>query len=223
MTDAKLMCLSPNLSKVYNKLKPIYSNFDGGHNTTHIDQVIINTYKILKENSYLGLNENLALLVAIYHDIGIVDGRKNHELNSGVIFKKDFKYLNSLLGMSYKDLTIAKEAIEDHRSSKKLVPRSIYGELIRYADGMSEEFNFIRPIKYYQTNNPGMSKDDTFNIIYDYLYDRYNQNDNSGIYFKSNMYDNYIKNRLKIINDRYLSMKLFNRNWSSLLGASDKL
>lgn len=94
------------------------------HGMIHINNVIKNTLKLAK---YYKLNLNIAYVIAAYHDIGLNINRDNHEYESGKILENDLelkKYFTS------EEIKIMKEAVEDHRGSKKDKPRSIYGQIL---------------------------------------------------------------------------------------------
>jgi len=69
----------------------------------------------------------MAYVIASYHDLGLNVNRENHEYESGKILSNDKelkKYFNN------EKVQIMKEAVEDHRGSKKERPRNFYGECV---------------------------------------------------------------------------------------------
>lgn len=98
------------------------------HNMVHINNVIGNITFLAREYS---IDEQMAYVIAAYHDLGLKTDRANHEKESGKIFEKD------LVLKQYFDLEqlkIMKEAIEDHRGSRKERPRNQYGEILSDSD-----------------------------------------------------------------------------------------
>ncbi len=64
------------------------------HGMIHINNVIENTLMLAK---YYSLDEDMAYVIATYHDIGLNINRKNHEYESGTILDNDRelkKYFN---------------------------------------------------------------------------------------------------------------------------------
>ncbi len=103
-------------------------NFFYSHGMIHI-QNVINNITFLAEYYYL--DRTMSYVIAAYHDLGLKVNRKNHEEESGKIFDSDMiikKHFNA------EQIKIMKEAIEDHRGSRKERPRNIYGEILSDSD-----------------------------------------------------------------------------------------
>lgn len=73
----------------------------------------------------------MAYVVAAYHDIGLNIDRDNHEYESGKVLNND-KELKKFF--SEEQIKIMKEAVEDHRGSRKERPRNFYGECVSDSD-----------------------------------------------------------------------------------------
>ena len=98
------------------------------HGMLHINNVINNMMMLA---DYYDLDKNMAYVIASYHDIGLNIDRKNHEYESGKILYNDSelrKYFNE------DEILIMKEAVEDHRGSRKERPRNFYGECLSDSD-----------------------------------------------------------------------------------------
>lgn len=115
----------------------LYAKVDSVHQwETHISNVIKyslqiaeNIYKTRKQE----LNFDIVYTVAALHDIGLLIERKKHELYS----KKhiEIKIKQKLLSWFTEDeITIIAEAVQDHRGSSEISPRTIYGEIVADAD-----------------------------------------------------------------------------------------
>ena len=98
------------------------------HGMIHINNVIRN---MLMLADYYGLNKNMAYTVACYHDSGLKIDRENHEFESGKILTSD---QNLRKFFTEDQIKIMKEAVEDHRGSRKERPRNIYGECVSDSD-----------------------------------------------------------------------------------------
>ena len=98
------------------------------HGMIHINNVIKN---MLMLADYYGLDKNMAYTVACYHDSGLNIDRENHEFESGKILASD---QNLKKFFTEDQIKIMKEAVEDHRGSRKERPRNIYGECVSDSD-----------------------------------------------------------------------------------------
>ena len=106
---------------------PKYDKFYA-HGMMHINAVIENMMMLAE---YYNLNKDMAYVIASYHDSGLSIDRENHEKESGKILYNDMelkKYFTN------EEIQIMKEAIEDHRGSRKTRPRNFYGECISDSD-----------------------------------------------------------------------------------------
>lgn len=106
---------------------PIYEKFYS-HGMIHVNNVINNVMMLA---DYYDLNKDMCYVMASYHDVGLKVDRDNHEKESGKFFINDDemkKYFNE------EERNIIKEAIEDHRGSRKIEPRSIYGKVLSDSD-----------------------------------------------------------------------------------------
>lgn len=95
---------------------PLYQQNDLGHNLVHIKEVIRRCF-VLNQSFKLNLDENMIFAIAVYHDLGKhIDHANHHHLIAGRLFFEDEKMKNFFNDEQRK---IIREAIEDHRSSKK--------------------------------------------------------------------------------------------------------
>jgi len=112
---------------IENNIFPMYNRYYS-HGMLHINNVIKN---MLMLADYYGLDRNMAYVIAAFHDIGLNIDRNNHEYESGKILYNDKelkKYFDD------EQIQIMKEAVEDHRGSRKERPRNFYGECISDSD-----------------------------------------------------------------------------------------
>ena len=98
------------------------------HGMMHINSVLDNMMMLA---DYYDLDRNMAYVIACYHDIGLNVDRDNHEKESGKILSSD-KELKKYF--TKEQIKTMKEAIEDHRGSRKIRPRNFYGECISDSD-----------------------------------------------------------------------------------------
>ncbi len=98
------------------------------HGMIHINNVIDNMMMLAE---YYNLDKNMCFVIASYHDSGLNVDRDNHEYESGRVLESDLelrKYFND------EEIKIMKEAVEDHRGSRKEKPRNFYGECVSDSD-----------------------------------------------------------------------------------------
>ena len=119
--NAKLVCY------VEENIFPRYKRYYG-HGLTHIKDVI---NKCLLLGEYYSLDKNMCYVMAAYHDIGLNVDRDNHEKESGKILFSD---ANLKTYFDEEQIQIMKEAVEDHRGSRKERPRNFYGEVLSDSD-----------------------------------------------------------------------------------------
>ena len=107
---------------------PQYDAFDGGHKRDHAQMVIDESLKLAREH---GGDEQMAFVIAAYHDLGLRFDRETHHIHSGEILLADEKLRK---WFSEEQIRIMRDAVEDHRASSKNPPRTIYGAIVAEAD-----------------------------------------------------------------------------------------
>ena len=107
---------------------PQYDAFDGGHKRDHAQMVIDESLKLARAH---GADEQMAYVIAAYHDLGLRFDRETHHIHSGEILMADE---NLRQWFSEEQLRIMRDAVEDHRASSKRPPRTIYGAIVAEAD-----------------------------------------------------------------------------------------
>ena len=110
--------------------KYIFPKYDKyyAHGMMHINAVIENMMMLA---DYYKLDKNMAYVIACYHDAGLSIDRDNHEKESGKLLAADQQLKE---WFSTEQITIMKEAVEDHRGSRKTRPRNFYGECVSDSD-----------------------------------------------------------------------------------------
>ena len=138
----------------------------------HINNVIKNMMML---SSYYNLDKNMAYTIASYHDAGLSIDRENHEKESGRIIEND-KNLRKFFRAD--QLKIMKEAVEDHRGSRKERPRNFYGECVSDSDRdfdieLLAHRQLATSIKNYQAL---YTFEEHFERCYEYMCNRINKN-----------------------------------------------
>ena len=107
---------------------PQYDAFDGGHKRDHAEAVIAESLRLARAHN---ADEQMAYVIAAYHDLGLRFDREKHHIYSGEILMAD-KTLRQWF--NEEQLLTMRDAVEDHRASGKNPPRTIYGAIVAEAD-----------------------------------------------------------------------------------------
>ena len=178
---------------------PEYDKNEQAHGIEHIKTVIDRSFELVEENN-LDVNLDIVYVVASFHDIGHHIDAKNHEKVSAEIMSKD-KNLSKFF--SEEELTIIKEAIEDHRSSAKEEPRSVYGKIVSSADrNTSIETSLLRTYIYGKEHHPDYTDEEVFNRAYNVLKEKFGEDGYAPFYFKDTKYENFLKEIRKLLKDK---------------------
>ena len=112
---------------IQNNIFPRYAKYYS-HGMLHINNVINNMLMLAE---YYDLDVNMSYVIAAYHDIGLNIDRENHEFESGRVLENDEELKRFFTD---EQINIMKEAVEDHRGSRKERPRNFYGECVSDSD-----------------------------------------------------------------------------------------
>lgn len=158
---------------IFPKYEKYYS-----HGMIHINNVIKN---MLMLADYYNLDKNIAYVIAAFHDIGLNIDRDNHEYESGKILSED-KELKKYF--SEEEIKVLKEAVEDHRGSRKEKPRNFFGECVSDSDrDFDIELLAKRQIATSLKNYPNLiTFDEHFERCYNYICQRINNEGNFNLW-----------------------------------------
>ena len=113
----------------------------------------------------------LLIMAAACHDLGLVNGRENHHLDSGIIIRQDPRLRK---WFSKEEIETIAQAAEDHRASGKGAPRSIYGMIVAEADRVIEGDTIIRrTIQYGQKHYPDLCREEQIERAVAHLKEKY--------------------------------------------------
>ena len=147
---------------------PRYAAFDKAHREDHARMVID---RALAMGKAYDIDEEMLLVAAACHDLGLSVDRKTHHLESGRIIRAD-KRLREWFTPEQIE-TIA-EAAEDHRASATTPPRSIYGCLVAEADRLIEPETIIRrTVQYGLDHYPELDKEGHWQRTLEHLHEKY--------------------------------------------------
>lgn len=136
---------------------PQYDAFDGGHRRDHAQMVIEESLKLAREH---GADEQMAYVIAAYHDLGLRIDRETHHLHSGEILMADQTLRR---WFTEEQIKVMREAVEDHRASSKHPPRSIYGAIVAEADRLIDPVLVIQRTMAYSAK---LYPDGDFETLY---------------------------------------------------------
>lgn len=193
--------------------KNIFPKYDKyyAHGMIHINAVIENMMMLA---DYYHLDKNMAYVIASYHDAGLSINRKNHEKESGKLLSNDIRLRE---WFTPEEMNTMKEAIEDHRGSRKIRPRNFYGECVSDSD---RDFD-ISILARRQINTtlkcyPNIKTfDEHFERCYNYICGRINEKG------KFNLWTNnpiLVERRDKFQNDylnKSLTRKIYKEEWDT--------
>lgn len=122
---------------------PRYESFDKAHNLEHVVAVIERSMMLAQ---HYEVDVDMVYTIAAYHDLGLCQGRELHHIVSGQILLADVVLQQ---WFTPQQLSIMRDAVEDHRASNKHVPRTIYGRIVAEADRLIEpELTLRRTVQY---------------------------------------------------------------------------
>ncbi len=193
--------------------KSIFPKYDKyyAHGMIHINAVIENMMMLA---DYYHLDKNMAYVIASYHDAGLSINRENHEKESGKLLSNDIRLRE---WFTPEEMNTMKEAIEDHRGSRKVRPRNFYGECVSDSD---RDFD-ISILAKRQINTtlkcyPNIKTfDEHFERCYNYICGRINEKG------KFNLWTNnpiLVERRDKFQNDyldKSLTRKIYKEEWDT--------
>lgn len=194
-------------NNIFSKYEKYYS-----HGMIHINNVIKN---MLMLADYYNLDKNMAYVIAAFHDIGLNIDRDNHEYESGKILTED-KELKKYF--SEDEIKVMKEAIEDHRGSRKEKPRKFFGQCVSDSDrDFDIELLAKRQIATSLKNYPNLiTFDEHFERCYNYICQRINNEGNFNLWTNNPI---LVKERDKFqkeyLNKNYAKM-VYKKEWDKI-------
>ena len=165
-----MQILSSLENYIYGTIVPRYAFFDDAHKEDHALTVIGQAMKLLDDRDSwilsgapsaevwnIPVDRNMLLAAAACHDLGLVNGRENHHLDSGRIIREDTALRE---WFDSQQVEVIAQAAEDHRASGKSAPRSIYGMLVAEADRVIDGDTIIRrTLQFGQKHYPELDRD----------------------------------------------------------------
>ena len=154
MIPLSIMRTSEADKYIYETIIPSYAGFDAAHREDHALAVINQSMKLLDtmqdwidgqedvdKEWLVAVDRDMLKMAAACHDLGLINGRDRHHLDSGEIIRKDIKLRQ---WFNKEEIETIAQAAEDHRASGDREPRSIYGKLVAEADRLIDAETIIR-------------------------------------------------------------------------------
>lgn len=123
---------------IESEIIPRYASFDKAHGIDHVRTVIRQSLCLA---AHYEVDTDMVYTIAAYHDTGLVAGRERHHLVSGELLLADTELRR---WFSQAQLTLMREAVEDHRASSEHEPRTIYGRIVAEADRCIDTETILR-------------------------------------------------------------------------------
>ena len=147
----------PNLSAelinhIEGEILPRYEAFDKAHDCRHAFTVMSNSLRLAQQYD---VDMQMVYTIAAYHDLGLERGREKHHTESARIVREDERLKQFFTA---EQIEIIADAVEDHRASNKMPPRTIYGKIVAEADRIIESTTIMRrTIQYGLSHYPTLT------------------------------------------------------------------
>ena len=179
------MDINSTLEKyIFEEIVPRYASFDAAHTEDHALTVITQALELLDgRDSWVAeqaavepfwltaVDRAMLLTAAACHDLGLVNGRERHHLDSGIIIRADQRLRE---WFTEEQIEVIAQAAEDHRASGKGAPRSIYGMLIAEADRVIDRETIIRrTIQFGLKHYPDLCREGQMERAREHLVEKY--------------------------------------------------
>lgn len=169
---------------IYEVIVPQYAGFDAAHKEDHALTVIDQAMKLLDEMQEwvkgqaeadpqwkVDVDREVLKMAAACHDLGLVNGRDRHHLDSGEIIRNDAVLRQ---WFSEEEIETIAQAAEDHRASGTSEPRSIYGKIVAEADRVIDGETIIRrTIQFGFKHYPDLGREGHMQRAVDHLKEKY--------------------------------------------------
>lgn len=158
------------MSFLEQQILPRYNAFGHSHGLKHVLRVIKNSLELAR---IVGADQNMAYVIAAYHDLGMEGPRAIHHLTGGKILASDARLKK---WFTSEQIKIMKEAVEDHRASSSRTPRSIYGKIVAEADrDLEPQEVFRRAIEFGIENYPEKNEEEQWKRFYKHMIEKYSE------------------------------------------------
>ena len=187
---------------------PLYGLFDAAHQLNHALTVIEQSLLLAQ---YYDVNLDMVYAIAAYHDTGLTEGRKIHQLVSGRIIRQDTKLRDFFTA---EEIEIMAEAAEDHCASSDHAPRSIYGKIVAEADRLIDGETIVRrTIQYGLSHYPELKKEGHFKRFLLHMKEKYAEGGYLKLWIPESVNARRLKEFQQLLHNEAATEKLFNSIW----------
>lgn len=197
---------------VEQEILPRYNNFDRAHSLRHANSVISSSLKLAAR---VGADEDMAYVIAAYHDLGLEGPRAVHHITSGKILLADARLRR---WFSAEQINIMKEAVEDHRASASHAPRSIYGKIVAEADReLLPETVMRRTIEYGLDHYPEYNRDEHYKRFAQHMKEKYSSSGYIRLWIPGSENEQHLHNLRNIISSSSMLRESFCKLWQEIV------
>lgn len=196
MEEGKLGMRIELLEYLETKILPEYELNDKGHGFDHVSYVI-------RRSQLFGMqakcNIEMCVVCAAYHDIMHHVDKDNHEMLGGKRLYEDAKLREFF---TEEQMLTMRGAVEDHRSSLKGDPRSIYGKILSSADRSTDYKSAIKRSYYYNRKHHNeLGFNETMQRVRNYIEDKYGEHGHAKTYFEDGDFEAMKRKFIEILSD----------------------
>lgn len=185
---------------------PQYDGFDPAHRRDHVQMVIQQSLEMARN---LGVREEMAYVIAAYHDVGLCEGREHHHEVSAKMMKADARLLE---WFSQEDIQMMADAAEDHRASAAHAPHTIYGRIVAEADRFIDPETIIqRTVQFGLEHYPELSREEHYERMMTHLHEKYGRGGYLHLWFDDSPNAARLERLREMMTDAALMRRLFER------------
>ena len=185
---------------------PRYKKFDSGHAVSHVTMVID---RALALACRYDVNPDMIYTAAAYHDLGVEEDRKTHNIISARMIREDAALRR---WFSQEQIDTIADAAEDHRASLGYEPRTIYGKITAEADRLIfPEMVVERCIQYGRAKHPELDKEGQWERVSAHLEDKYGRNGYLKVWLPESTNAAQLEILRDIIDDKKALREMFDR------------
>lgn len=182
---------------IHDEIFPQYAKNDKGHQLEHIHYVISRSLKFMEQ--FDNLSADMVYTIAAYHDIAHHINKDEHEILSAKALQNDVKLK---LFFTDEQITMMKEAVEDHRASLEYEPRNDYGKIVSSADRSTDIDGFFKRTHAYSLKHfPEYTELERMKRCYQHMKDKYGSGGYAKNYVIDKEYIQFLKTIRELLND----------------------
>lgn len=194
------------MSFIETSILPRYTAFGRSHGLSHVQRVIANSLELARRT---GADINMVYAIAAYHDLGMSGPRAIHHITGGKILAADARLKK---WFSPEQITIMKEAVEDHRASASHEPRSIYGKIVAEADrDLDPEVVFRRAVEFGLEREPNKDREWQWQRFDHHMEEKYSIRGYIRLWIPNSPNEEKLKEVRSVIADKARLREVFNR------------